>query len=130
MTCQHIRAALLAWYESAARDLPWRGAGRTPWRTLVSEAMLQQTQVKTVLPYFARFVERFPTVESLAAADEEDVLRLWQGLGYYSRATESTEGGESDRRTARRRGAADRGTTVEPPRRRPVHGRGGRQHCL
>ena len=81
-----FRAALLAWYESAARDLPWRGAGRTPWRVLVSEAMLQQTQVKTVLPYFARFVERFPTVESLAAADEEDVLRLWQGLGYYSRA--------------------------------------------
>ena len=81
-----FRAALLGWYGAAARDLPWRGAGRTPWRVLVSEAMLQQTQVKTVLPFFARFVERFPTVESLAAADEEDVLRLWQGLGYYSRA--------------------------------------------
>ena len=82
----HFRRDLLRWYDSAARDLPWRGGGRTPWRVFVSEAMLQQTQVKTVLPYFLRFTERFPTPISLAQADEEEVLRLWQGLGYYSRA--------------------------------------------
>jgi len=84
---------LLAWYDSHRRDLPWRlprdaapGQKLDPYHVLVSEAMLQQTQVATVIPYFHRFLARFPTIESLAAADEQDVLRLWQGLGYYSRA--------------------------------------------
>jgi A/G-specific adenine glycosylase len=82
---------LLAWYDRCRRDLPWRPCDRTgrrpgPYHVLVSEAMLQQTQVATVIPYYHRFVERFPTVADLAAADEQDVLRLWQGLGYYSRA--------------------------------------------
>lgn len=81
-----FRRDLLAWYDRAARDLPWRGEGRTPYRVLVSEAMLQQTQVKTALPYFERFMAALPTIEALAAADEQTVLRLWQGLGYYSRA--------------------------------------------
>lgn len=81
-------AALLAWYDRARRDLPWRVASGypDPYHVLVSEAMLQQTQVATVVPYFARFLEAFPTVHALAAADEQRVLRLWQGLGYYSRA--------------------------------------------
>lgn len=80
--------ALLTWYDTAKRDLPWRVASGYPnaYHVLVSEAMLQQTQVATVIPYFARFLEAFPTVHDLAAADEERVLRLWQGLGYYSRA--------------------------------------------
>lgn len=83
--------SLLKWYDHHRRDLPWRvamgAAGRPePYLVLVSEAMLQQTQVATVVPYFHRFIQRFPTLAALAGADEQDVLRLWQGLGYYSRA--------------------------------------------
>ena len=93
---------LITWYDRCHRKLPWRtdpacgdggesgGAPRpaatNPYHVLVSEAMLQQTQVATVVPYFNRFIERFPTLADLAAADEQEVLRLWQGLGYYSRA--------------------------------------------
>ena len=84
---------LLAWYDRSRRDLPWRVApGSTrdacpdPYHVLVSEAMLQQTQVATVIPYFHRFLAQFPTIADLAAADEQAVLRAWQGLGYYSRA--------------------------------------------
>jgi A/G-specific adenine glycosylase len=76
---------LRAWYAQHARDLPWRRS-RDPYRVWVSEIMLQQTQVGTVAPYFERFSERFPTVEALAAADEQNVLRCWEGLGYYRRA--------------------------------------------
>jgi A/G-specific adenine glycosylase len=84
---------LVEWYRRHRRDLPWRvppgsppGDRPDPYHVLVSEAMLQQTQVATVVPYFRRFLERFPTIQSLADADEQDVLRTWQGLGYYSRA--------------------------------------------
>lgn len=82
---EEIRKALLAWYDAHARELPWRGI-EDPYRTWVSETMLQQTRVETVLGYYARFLERFPTVEALAQSPEEDVLKLWEGLGYYSRA--------------------------------------------
>ncbi len=97
-----VRRSLLRWYDRHHRVLPWRappgdGARKgsrnqknscsaNAYHVLVSEAMLQQTQVATVLAYFARFMEAFPTVEALAAADEQRVLRLWQGLGYYRRA--------------------------------------------
>ena len=81
-----FRRNLLAWYDRHRRDLPWRGQGLSPYRTLVSEAMLQQTQVATVVPYFERFMAALPTVDSLAEADEQTVLKLWQGLGYYRRA--------------------------------------------
>ncbi|HWE94613.1 MAG TPA: A/G-specific adenine glycosylase [Tepidisphaeraceae bacterium] len=82
---------LLRWYDRSRRDLPWRvdvagGAELNPYHVLVSETMLQQTQVATVIPYFHRFLARFPTLADLAAADEQEVLRHWQGLGYYSRA--------------------------------------------
>lgn len=80
-----LRRALLSWYDRHARILPWR-ASRDPYRVWISEVMLQQTQVETVKPYFARFVEQFPSVADLAAADEATVLRLWEGLGYYRRA--------------------------------------------
>jgi A/G-specific adenine glycosylase len=80
-----FRRRLLAWYANSARDLPWRGT-RDPYAIWVSEVMLQQTQVATVLGYFPRFLRAFPTVEALAAADEHDVLRQWEGLGYYRRA--------------------------------------------
>lgn len=80
-----ITAALLDWYDRCARVLPWRGF-HDAYRTWVSEAMLQQTRVETVLTYYPRFLERFPTLSSLAAASEADVLKAWEGLGYYSRA--------------------------------------------
>jgi A/G-specific adenine glycosylase len=76
---------LLAWFARQRRDLPWR-RDRDPYRIWVSEVMLQQTQVATVIPYFERFLQAFPTLTELAGADEQDVLRLWEGLGYYRRA--------------------------------------------
>ena len=76
---------LIAWFERAARDLPWRRT-RDLYAIWVSEVMLQQTQVATVIPYYERFLRQFPDVAALAAADEEQVLRLWEGLGYYRRA--------------------------------------------
>lgn len=86
-----FRRRLLSWYATSRRQLPWRvprGSNGTPdpYHVLISEAMLQQTQVATVVPYFTRFLQRFPTIKSLAEAPEQEVLRLWQGLGYYSRA--------------------------------------------
>lgn len=76
---------LIAWQKSQGRhDLPWQGS-RDPYRVWLSEIMLQQTQVSTVIPYYQRFLERFPDLASLAAAQEQDVLALWSGLGYYAR---------------------------------------------
>jgi A/G-specific adenine glycosylase len=80
-----IRQALLDWYERNKRDLPWRKE-KNPYKTWVSEIMLQQTRVDTVIPYFERFMEQFPTLEALAEAPEEQVIKAWEGLGYYSRA--------------------------------------------
>ena len=76
---------LLAWYEQQGRDLPWRRS-RDPYAIWVAEAMLQQTRVETVLAYYERFLARFPTLESLAAAPLDQVLKAWEGLGYYARA--------------------------------------------
>ncbi len=75
---------LLGWYRVHKRDLPWRES-RDPYRVLVSEIMLQQTRAETVKPYFARFMDKLPTVGDLAEADEATILKLWEGLGYYSR---------------------------------------------
>ncbi len=80
---------LLQWYANFGRELPWRvkgGPHPDPYVVLVSEFMLQQTTVKTVIPYFKRFMERFPTIDTLARAEQEEVYLYWQGLGYYSRA--------------------------------------------
>jgi A/G-specific adenine glycosylase len=74
----------LAWFDREKRDLPWRQT-RDPYAIWVSEIMLQQTQVSTVIPFWQRWMDRFPTVGALASADEQDVLSLWQGLGYYRR---------------------------------------------
>jgi A/G-specific adenine glycosylase len=82
---REISRLLLAWYQQGHRDLPWRRTS-DPYRVWVSEIMLQQTRAQAVVPYFERFLERFPTVEALAAAEEEEALALWSGLGYYSRA--------------------------------------------
>lgn len=84
-----LSKSLLEWYAKFGRDLPWRvkgGAHPNPYVVLVSELMLQQTTVKTVIPYFERFMKRFPTIASLAGATQEEVYAYWQGLGYYTRA--------------------------------------------
>ena len=79
-----FRKKLLAWYDENKRDLPWRRS-KNPYHIWVSEIMLQQTRVDTVIPYYESFIEWFPTVESLAIAPEERLLKAWEGLGYYSR---------------------------------------------
>ena len=81
-TNNRIAALLLTWYAAHKRELPWRGAGN-PYYVWLSEVILQQTRVAQGLPYYQRFVEQFPTVEALAQAPEAQVLKVWQGLGYY-----------------------------------------------
>jgi A/G-specific adenine glycosylase len=82
---QSIALPLLRWYAAGHRDLPWRST-TDPYRIWISEIMLQQTRAQAVIPYYERFLQNIPTLESLAAASEEQVLTLWSGLGYYSRA--------------------------------------------
>ena len=85
---------LLAWYRENARDLPWRRT-RDPYPIWVSEIMLQQTRVAAVLGYYTRFLEAFPSVETLAQAPEEQLMKLWEGLGYLQPGPESAEGGSA-----------------------------------
>ncbi|QDV18531.1 putative A/G-specific adenine glycosylase YfhQ [Gimesia panareensis] len=82
---QRFRRGLLTWYAAHQRDLPWRNVN-DPYKVWISEIMLQQTVVAAVIPYFEKFMDRFPDVETLASAEESDVLQYWEGLGYYSRA--------------------------------------------
>jgi len=84
-TIRDFRRTLLAWYDQEGRDLPWR-RDHEPYHVWVSEIMLQQTQVNTVIPYYKNFMATFPTVTALANAEQADLLKAWQGLGYYSRA--------------------------------------------
>ncbi len=84
-TLTTLQRKLLRWFDTHRRELPWR-IDRDPYRIWLSEVMLQQTTVTAVVPYFERFLAAFPTIESLAAAEEQAVLKLWQGLGYYRRA--------------------------------------------
>ncbi len=82
---KHFSESLLAWYQQHARKLPWRGLS-DPYAVWISEIMAQQTRVDTVIPYFKRWMARFPSLQSLASASEQDVLGVWEGLGYYGRA--------------------------------------------
>ncbi len=84
-SCERTRRRLLAWYATEARDLPWRQTS-DPYAILVSEVMLQQTRVETVVHYYEPFLKRFPTIERLAHSSVDDVLKAWEGLGYYKRA--------------------------------------------
>ena len=84
-TLPRFRRSLLSWFKQFRRDLPWR-LTKDPYRIWLSEIMLQQTRVATVIPYYERFLKHFPDVQALASAKEDEVLRLWAGLGYYSRA--------------------------------------------
>jgi A/G-specific adenine glycosylase len=80
---------ILAWYDNSKRDLPWRVSKKSPnklYYRLLSEFMLQQTQVKTVIPYFKKFTKKFKSLESLSKSSEKQILKLWEGLGYYRRA--------------------------------------------
>ena len=81
---QQLPQALLPWYDQVRRDLPWR-QDRDPYHIWISEIMLQQTRVEAVKGYYARFLEALPTIEALAQAEEEQLHKLWEGLGYYSR---------------------------------------------
>lgn len=92
-TARAVGGQLLDWYEEVKRDLPWRRT-RDPYKIWVSEVMLQQTRVETVIPYWNRFVELFPTIEALADAPEPDVLKAWEGLGYYSRVRNLQKGAQ------------------------------------
>ena len=84
-TKRAVKAKLLPWFAANKRSMPWR-SNRTPYRVWISELMLQQTRVDQATPYFHRFMKRFPSLKSLAEASQEDVLKMWEGLGYYSRA--------------------------------------------
>ena len=79
-----IQNKLLKWFDLNKRNLPWRH-GRNPYRVWVAEIMLQQTQVKTVIPYFKKWMKKYPTLKSLRNAKYDKVLKMWEGLGYYSR---------------------------------------------
>ena len=76
---------LLAWYDGRSLHLPWRNCN-DPYKIYLSEVMLQQTQVKTVLPYYQKWINKYPTVQSVANANQEQILKQWEGLGYYGRA--------------------------------------------
>src|SRR6266540_1566006 len=110
-------ALLLAWYDRHRRGLPWRppaGERADPYRVWLSEIMLQQTGVKTVGPYFEKFLARWPDVAALGRASQDDVLRMWAGLGYYSRARIIAEPGPHPQHVILR-GAAERGD-IRPAR--------------
>src|SRR5690349_7153792 len=85
MDNRYFSEKVVKWYEKNKRDLPWRET-RDPYKIWLSEIILQQTRVSQGMPYYLRFIEKFPTVAALASASEQEVLRLWQGLGYYTRA--------------------------------------------
>src|ERR687895_9029 len=82
-----IQEAVISWFENNARDLPWRRT-RDPWHVLVSEVMLQQIQVRRAIPFYERFLGRFPTVEALAEAPLSDAIRVWDDLGRYRRGVD------------------------------------------
>ena len=82
---KEFQKILMDWYDDQAHDFPWRRT-KDPYKIWISEIMLQQTQVSTVIPYFEQFINKFPTIKDLASAPEEEVLKSWEGLGYYSRA--------------------------------------------
>src|SRR3954470_3375733 len=88
---EEFRSELVRWFKTIARDLPWRKTS-DPYKIWISEVMLQQTGVATVIPYYERFLKKFSNINALANSTEEEVLQLWQGLGYYRRAKNLREG--------------------------------------
>ena len=117
-----LTAPLLTWYDLNGRTLPWRSVV-TPYRTWVSEIMLQQTRVSAVIPYFERFMAELPDAAALATVPEERLLKLWEGLGYYSRARNLQKGGEGHRLGLWRRVAAHLCKSQNAPWHRRLHRR-------
>lgn len=89
-----ITESLLCWYDENKRDLPWRHS-KEPYHIWISEIMAQQTRINFLLAYYNRFISRFPTVQSLAEAPQDEVLKVWEGLGYYSRSQKSAQSGQA-----------------------------------
>ena len=116
-----VRNALISWFEENGRDLPWRRT-RDPYRVLVSEIMLQQIQVVRAIPFYERFLERFPSVEALANAPISDAIRVWGDLGRYRRVVNLHRTARTIVGRARRRGPLGPGGPREAPRHRPLHG--------
>ena len=124
-----LRRSLLAWYDQNRRELPWR-RDADPYRVWVSEIMLQQTRVAAVVDHYARFLQKFPTVQILAAAREASVLAVWSGLGYYHRARRLHQAAKV---IARQRGGSFPRTAEawqQTPRHWTLHRGSHRQHCL
>jgi adenine-specific DNA glycosylase len=126
-----LQRSLLDWYDRHGRDLPWRKPPDVldPYRVWVSEIALQQTQVKTVLPYYQRWFDRFPTIADLAQADLQAVLKAWEGLGYYSRARNLHRAAVGDG-TAWGTISPHAGRGDRPARHWPHHGRRHPEFCL
>lgn len=135
---QTIAAKLLEWYDRQQRDLPWRispaqigrGVKPDPYRVWLSEIMLQQTTVEAVKKYFLAFTKVWPTVGELAVANEEDVLKAWAGLGYYSRARNLKKGCGCSFTRSWRGVSANAGGIGETARRRPLHFSGNCFHRI
>src|ERR1044072_3893529 len=109
---QPLVSLLLKWFAKNARDLPWRRT-RDPYAIWVSEIMLQQTQVKTVIPYWERWMRELPTIESLAKAKPEKIHKLWEGLGYYTRVRNMQKAAQEI--VSRRRRGEESQTKTAPP---------------
>ena len=105
-----FQSRLLAWFRAHRRELPWR-ASRDPYRIWVAEIMLQQTRIAAVIPYYDRFLRRFPDVRTLARARQQEVLKFWSGLGYYSRARNL----HAPRRQSSRSTTVNSRATSKPP---------------
>ncbi len=126
-------AQLLAWYDKHRRRLPWRplpGEGIDPYRVWLSEIMLQQTTVQAVGPYFAKFLARWPTVSDLGSASQDDVLRMWAGLGYYSRRAQSPRLRRHRAARSWRRLPGYRGRPARAAGHQALYGIGHRRDCL
>ncbi len=115
-----FRRKLMGWYKSHARELPWRGVS-DPYRTWLSEVMLQQTRVAAVIVHYEDFLLKFPTLLALALAPESEVLATWSGLGYYRRARMFAQDCAVPHSRTRRRVAHYRGRASHPSRNRRVH---------
>ena len=121
--------SLLIWYDREAADLPWRRR-RDPYAIWLAEIMLQQTQVETVIPYYERFLRHCPDLPALAAAQLDEVLKLWEGLGYYSRARKPASHGTHPRGATQCLFPPYCGGAAAAARHRPLHRRRHRQHRL
>lgn len=126
---QNFTRSVLSWYDAGHRDLPWRHT-KDAYRIWISEIMLQQTRAETVVSYYERFLARYPDVYALADAPEEELLKAWEGLGYYSRARSLQKAGKTDRFAAWRRTACRFGEAARAARYRGLYQRRDCFYCV